>query len=74
MTLSSPADAVRVRAIPGVEIMPLADRHKLKLRFDPHSTSVFDIMEAVGRLVDIIDFTVEDIPIDEFVARIYRRE
>ena len=74
LTLSSPIDAVQVGGIPGVEILPAADRHKLKLKFDPRSTSVFDIMDTAGRLVDIIDFTVQDIPIDEFVARIYRGE
>jgi ABC-2 type transport system ATP-binding protein len=73
LTLSAPLDAAQTLEIPGAEMIPTENEHKMKLRFDPRSTSVFEVIETLGRTVDIIDFTVEDIPIDEFVARIYRR-
>jgi ABC-2 type transport system ATP-binding protein len=74
LTTAAPVETVRALDVPGAEMMPTGNQHKVKLRFDPRATSVFEIIETFGRAVEIVDFTVEEIPIDEFVARIYRRE
>lgn len=62
----------RLDGVEGIELLPVNDRWKLNIRFDPVKKPVIGLMEEVQKRLDVVDFTVEDLPIDEFVAEIYK--
>ena len=72
LNLASPIDDGRLDGMDGVEVMPGEDRWRLKILFDPVKTPVMGLITDLRQRLDIVDFMVEDLPIDEFVAEIYR--
>jgi ABC-2 type transport system ATP-binding protein len=72
VTLASEFDSRRIEGIEGIELSPVDDKWKLMIRFDPTRRPVMELMDELQSRLDIADFTVEDLPIDEFVAGIYR--
>lgn len=74
LNLGAPFDNDNIRDVEGIELMPVPDPWKLKIRFDPVEVPVMGLLDELQKKLDIIDFTVEDLPIDEFVAEIYRAQ
>jgi ABC-type uncharacterized transport system ATPase subunit len=74
LTLASPLRDGQLKQIEGIELMPVSDRWNVKMRFDPAAGSTMALMHQLQQVLDIVDLTVEDLPIDEFVARIYETQ
>lgn len=72
LTLGTPFSDGQLEGLRGIEIMPDEDRWRLNLSFDPVARPVMGLMAELQDKLDIVDFVVEDLPIDEFVAQIYR--
>lgn len=72
LTLGSAFSDSQLESLKGVELMHNEDRWKLRLSFDPVQRPVMELMAELQERLDIVDFVVEDLPIDEFVAQIYR--
>ncbi len=74
LNMASPLNNGRLNGVEEIEVMPSEDQWKLKIRFDPIARPVIGLMEELHKRLDIVDFTVEDLPIDEFVAGIYKAQ
>jgi len=72
LTLASPLDDRGLAVVDGINLRPGKDPWRPKIRFDPNVTPAINLMAELQKRLDIVDFTVEDMPIDEFVAGIYQ--
>jgi ABC-2 type transport system ATP-binding protein len=74
LNLAASATDVMLKDIEGIEPIPGGDKWKLNIRFNPVERPVLKLMEDLQKRLDIVDFTVEDLPVDEFVAKIYKNQ
>ncbi len=72
LTLGSPFNDGQLEGVRDIELITDEDRWRLKLSFDPVQRPVVGLLAELQERLDIVDFIVEDLPIDEFVAKIYR--
>lgn len=72
LNLASPLDNVYLKDINGIESVTADDKWKLKIHFDPLKKTALELISELQKSLDIADFTIEDLPIDEFVAEIYK--
>lgn len=72
LNLASPFIHGQLDDLEDIHLMPVDDRWRLKILFDPVRRPIMEFMTELQRRLDIVDFMVEDLPIDEFVAQIYK--
>jgi len=57
--------------IPGVVLLVEEDNH-IELRFDPSKNNATELIQAISAHNDIKDFIIENPPIEEIIAKMYR--
>jgi ABC-2 type transport system ATP-binding protein len=74
ISLASPANNKIINNMKDVELLPVDDNWKLKIRFNPSRKTTLKLIEELQKHINIADYTIEDLPIDEFVAEIYKSD